>query len=273
MNKRQIESKMKERFEELQNMKLIIEECPSNSTEEQLYWKTVNGKTRYYLRRNKRDSNGKYLGNTNKEQLTKYAEKYRNKKYLTAIGKEMILLKKCLEILDKSDSENDAEKVWEELPEQIRNLTVPAPLTDEDYARKWQNKICYRRKVLDETPYKTMKGEYVRSKSECIIADRLSLRGIPYHYEINHTLEDKDGHEYTVQPDFTILNKRTRQEIVWEHLGKMGDEDYCMDNLQKLNDYVRSGYTPGRNLILSFESSKCPLSALYINTIIEKYLI
>lgn len=273
MNKRQIESKMKERISELQDIKRRLEGSAANKAEGFLGWKNTNGRTVYLHKKESRDINGKYIRTCETEKMRILAEKYRNRKYLAAIEAEISQLTKCLRHLETTGPLNDTEKVWEELPEQIRNLTVPAPLTDEDYARKWQNKICYRRKVLDETPYKTMKGEYVRSKSECIIADRLSSRDIPYHYEINHTLEDKDGHEYTVQPDFTILNKRTRQEIVWEHLGKMGDEDYCMDNLQKLNDYVRSGYTPGRNLILSFESSKCPLSALYINAMIEKFLI
>ena len=254
-------------------MKQSLESSASNRAEGNLTWKMKSGKTNYYQRRDDVKKNLKYLGRKNREQMVLLAEKYRNKKYITVIEKEISQLNKSLRHLVNYNPGADIEKVWETIPEQIKSLTGPAPLTDEEYAQRWQNKKCRRRKTVGESPYRTMKGEYVRSKSECIIADRLYMKGIPYHYEINHTLEDSYGSDYTVQPDFTVLNKRTRQEFIWEHLGMLGDDDYCEDNLSKINDYVRSGYIPGRNLILSFESSHCPLNALYINAMIEKYLL
>ena len=273
MNSQLIMLRIRERIKELQDMKHMLGNSPSDRTGEHLYWKTTKGKTRYYLRKDSRDSNGKYLGNKDKDKLLLFAEKYRNRKYLVTIDKEISLLNKCLRHFTYSKPEEYTEMVWENLPDEIKSLTVPAPLTDEGYAGKWQNKTRFRKKTVEESPFRTMRGEYVRSKSECIIADRLYLRGIPYHYEINHTLVDEYGSDYTVQPDFTVLNKRTREEFIWEHFGKMGDSSYCNDNLPKLNDYVRSGYIPGRNLILSFESLQCPLNVIYINAMIEKYLL
>ncbi|MFQ6929598.1 MAG: hypothetical protein ACLRR3_00115 [Eubacterium sp.] len=33
----------------------------------------------------------------------------------------------------------------------------------------------------------------------------------------------------TVKPDFTVLNKRTRHEYVWEHFGMMDDSIYVKE--------------------------------------------
>ncbi len=113
----------------------------------------------------------------------------------------------------------------------------------------------------------------MRSKSEQILADRLYLSGIPYHYEVNRINYDVYGDAYTVQPDFKILNKRTRQVFIWEHLGRLGDNDYCSDSLPKINDYIRDNLIPGKNLILSLESLNCPLDVQVVNTLIKNFLI
>lgn len=273
MNKQQILQSIKNKVAELQDLKQILESSISNRAEGALTWKTKRGVNRYYQRIDGTNRTLIYLGMKDSEKRTVLAEKYRNKKYISSIEKEISQLNKSLRHLDESNPGADIEKVWESLPKQIRILTVPVPSTDEEYALNWQKKTCRRRKTVEDSPYKTMKGEFVRSKSECIIADRLYINGIPYHYEINHTLVDPYGSDYIVQPDFTVLNKRTRQEYIWEHLGRLGDDDYCEDNLPKINNYVRSGYIPGINLILSFESSRSPLNALYVNTMIEKYLL
>ena len=75
----------------------------------------------------------------------------------------------------------------------------------------------------------TAKGEYVSSKSEKIIADTLTKNNINYVYELPLRLKGYG----TVKPDFTVLNKRTRQEYVWEHFGMMDG-----------NVYVSIGYVP-----------------------------
>ena len=89
-----------------------------------------------------------------------------------------------------------------------------------------------------------MRGDYVGSKSEAIIADRLFANDIPYHYEVAFTPEGEAdtsrpvfdmygrlmGYEGlgtdpydrdTLHPDFYVLNKRTRKTYYWEHLGRL----------------------------------------------------
>jgi hypothetical protein len=63
-----------------------------------------------------------------------------------------------------------------------------------------------------------------------------------------------------VYPDFTLLKVCTREEIYWEHLGMMDDPNYVHKALNKINTYIRNGYIPGKNLLLTFESKAIPLN-------------
>ena len=273
MNTHQIVAGIKERITELQNIKQIVEDNSSNTEEGILSWRKNHGKTRYIRKKSSKDITGTYLGIKDSEVISVLAAKYRNSKYLKAIKKETARLEKCLEILNKTENGSDVEKVWDNLPPEVRNRTSPVPLTNEEYAQKWQKQVLRRNKLVGITNYKTLRGEYVRSKSEIIIADRLYLEGIPYHYEVNRINHDVYGDPYIVQPDFIILNKRTRQVFIWEHLGRLGDNDYCSDSLPKINDYIRDNLIPGKNLILSLESLNCPLDVQVVNTLIKNYLI
>ena len=99
-----------------------------------------------------------------------------------------------------------------------------------------------------EAQFKTKRGEYVRSKSELIIADRLFDAGIPYHYEV--ACERKKW--IISYPDFLVLNPRTKKEYYWEHFGMMGDPTYLEQTLGKIEKYARYGITLGNNLIATF---------------------
>ena len=74
-------------------------------------------------------------------------------------------------------------------------------------------------------------------------------------------------------PDFFILNKRTRQEYFWEHLGMMGDSQYAAKNQVKMEQFARQGIIPGKNLIVSFECGERPLSTEYVDRIIKELLL
>lgn len=110
----------------------------------------------------------------------------------------------------------------------------------------------------------TEKGDYVRSKAEVIIANLLFIRGVPYIYERAIVI---NGH--TVYPDFFIMNVRTGEIIIWEHLGMMGDEKYATKNVRKINEYIKAGFIPGKNLIITMESEGCPLDTEVVKTLIE----
>jgi hypothetical protein len=117
----------------------------------------------------------------------------------------------------------------------IRNTSVfKLRFTSEKY---WVSALVHR----------TEKGDYVRSKSEVIIANMLFANDISYKYE--ERLYSLEGKEWKL-PDFTI---KTEDEgtFYWEHLGRLSDPEYVEDWKAKKEWYERNGY--GTKLITSDE--------------------
>ncbi|MFQ9213592.1 MAG: hypothetical protein ACLR4C_08105 [Eubacterium ventriosum] len=44
-----------------------------------------------------------------------------------------------------------------------------------------------------------------------------------------------------------MLNRKTRKEIYWEHLGMMDDADYVEKAIKKIELYEKMGYFKGIN--------------------------
>lgn len=104
-----------------------------------------------------------------------------------------------------------------------------------------------------EKPYRTAKGDYVRSKSEVIIADELYVNQIPYDYEKPLSLE---GARYPVYPDFTICTPHQKQVVLWEHCGLMNDQSYRDKWERKKKLYERAGICEWKgNLISTYEAT------------------
>lgn len=109
-------------------------------------------------------------------------------------------------------------------------------------------------------------GVYVRSKSEGDITWGLADEGLPNRYEQKLVLDGK-----TVYPDFTIFHPMTGKVIIWEHFGLMDDETYARRAYEKIALYIKNGYFPGDNLILTFEDKDHPLSNRTIRETIRFY--
>lgn len=95
--------------------------------------------------------------------------------------------------------------------------------------------------------HRTLRGDYVRSKSEVFIADVLFISGINYIYECGETGAGK-------HPDFYIPDNIRGVPVIWEHFGMVDSPDYAVKCLKKLDDYRKAGFTVNRNLIITFES-------------------
>lgn len=121
------------------------------------------------------------------------------------------------------------------------------------------------------TAYYTVKGERVRSKSEKIIADTLSKKEIPYHYEFPTELKYKNR-TILIYPDFTILNRRTGKKYILEHLGMMDKTIYFENTLRKLDVYQKNGILLGEGLILTYETSESPLDTSVLKEYVERFL-
>ena len=298
MNKHEIVKKLEETSEKL-NTVIITAEKSTIGQKDRLNFKIINGKPAFYRRMD--SGNLVYVNPADEKNIRKLSTAYYAKKIRSAAVKEKKQIDACLAILGRDPEASDIGKVEERIPEAIKKNAVLSELTNEGYARKWQqgNDIVkkYRsRKKDDYHKYETMRGDYVGSKSEVMIADRLHAKGIPYHYEIAFTPEviidesrpvyDEFGmvigyetlgfspeSEDTLHPDFYVLNKRTRKAIFWEHLGKMDDSEYCRKNFNRFMRILDAGYVIGEDLIVTHEDSRHPLLPQEIDRIIEKYLL
>ena len=264
MGKSTIINEMKKKKGRLEAMEKHVHK---NKDGEKLVIRHQEGSPRYYLK--EKDGKASYLSKAQTQKIRELAQlRYETALFRAAID-EKAAVEKCIRILENC---KDTDKVFDEMPDELKPYITPDILTDKGYARKWQReRVESARPLRDGEGYKTLRGEFVRSKSEVIIADRLFSRGIPYRYEIYFPMKYEDI-SY-VYPDFEILNVRTRQEFLWEHLGMLGDEGYSETQLKKISGYARSGFTPGKNLLLSFESKNRPLDIFYVDVLIDSFLV
>ena len=112
-----------------------------------------------------------------------------------------------------------------------------------------------------ERIYKTVDGNFVRSKSEVIISDLLSKAGISYKYE--ESIEYEPG-KY-ICPDFTLYMEDGKV-YYWEHVGMLGNEKYTNDWANKVDIYDE--YYPDQ-LLRTYESGAIAYDAdKIINTLL-----
>lgn len=115
--------------------------------------------------------------------------------------------------------------------------------------------------------FMSMKGHPVRSKSEMLYANQLYMSGIPYRYECDMRLDDGT----TVCPDFLVLNPNTGVIIPHEHFGMFDREDYRKANTEKLNSYIRNGFYPGLNFIVTYETNDRVFDSQQIQEVIDDF--
>ena len=89
--------------------------------------------------------------------------------------------------------------------------------------------------------HRTSNGTLVRSKSEVIIADALSVAGVEFAYE-----KEFPGHDGSLRfPDFTIEDAATGETYIWEHLGMLSNPQYAHAWARKRAWYTASGVEEG----------------------------
>ena len=231
--------------------------------------------TQFYQITKTGDTHGKYIAAKNYKLAKALAQKDYDKKLIATLKKELKFLEKTLRAykwLQKSTT--PAAKIFAKLNKLRRPLIHPASLPAEDFVKLWQS-VEYTGKPFSEDDYElyTSQKERVRSKSEIIIADTLHRLNIPYRYEFPLEIITEKGIRRTFHPDFICLNIRTRQEFIWEHFGKMDDAEYASSAAQKLRLYEKNGIFPGKNLIISMETSTSPINSMQIEKTAKQYLL
>ena len=136
---------------------------------------------------------------------------------------------------------------------------------------KWFNAPYKRCPYYPElVNHRTAYGDYVRSKSEVIIANALYSFGVPFHPEEELLFTDYGQRPY--YPDFTILLPNHRF-LYWEHWGLLSKESYRKDNVEKLAAYQENGLIIGKNLIITQDDRYGNCQSQVVYDTIEKIIL
>jgi len=119
--------------------------------------------------------------------------------------------------------------------------------------------------------HRTARNELVRSKSEVIIADRLSSLKVEYAYERELKIDDMSKF-----PDFTIEDAESGRSIYWEHCGMLHVPAYKRRWEEKLQWYRSHGIVPYEDgtgsrgtLIVTRDDERGAISSADIERIIK----
>lgn len=223
------------------------------------------GYPRYYYFKNKSDTKGQYLSADNINLIQSICQRDYNLKLLD----KLCSMQKSINSGKEINFYGDIDEVYYSFPTGKQSLITPIIPVMDTYIEQWKtaNPSSQNEYEIKNGIY-TNNNELVRSKSEKIIADRLTHFDIPYVYEPRLIINS-----HLKYPDFLVLNKRTRQSFIWEHFGLVDDELYSDKNLLKLSLYESAGYFLGKDLICSFESTDSAIDSKIIDDKIKAFLL
>lgn len=260
MNRDLIE-KLEHRLKELDKIIISVKKNLASLPSGSLRIHNRQGNTYYYTDCKGHDID-KRIPVYDKDLVCSLAQRSYDLKILRAAETEHAIIQQFLGRMPDRSFEN----IYESLPEARQVLIKPVRLTDKQLVDKWLKQPYQRKGFYEGDPFfETERGERVRSKSEQLIANRLYSRGIPYKYECPLLV----GGEI-IHPDFTILRLSDRKELYYEHLGKMGDEDYAFKTIRRINNYTSNGIILGNRLFTTMESNRSPLDLRILDIMIEE---
>lgn len=141
------------------------------------------------------------------------------------------------------------------------------PLFGKRNENNWGEQEYERNRKYPETlVHRTMKGDFVRSKSEVIIANSLFMKGLQYRSE-----ELTKVGKYVFAPDFKILVPSTNQIKLLEHFGMMHDSEYRKTAMFKIETYLENGYRPYEDILFTFEDLDGNIDAQNLDKLITNY--
>ena len=221
------------------------------------------GVDEYYLCTEKGDTNGRYISKKDRKIAYDIAQRDYERKVIACAATWSKWLGKIIQTFPQEDLKDVYAKSKRRKP-----LLNPYELPDEEFVKNWES-VQYEGKGFSEHDPEiiTEKGERVRSKSEKMIADKLSRMEIPYRYEYPLKLRGMK----TIYPDFTILNVSKRKEYILEHFGMMDNQEYCEIAIRKINTYIRNGIMPGEKVLFTYETSQRPVDMIAVQKLLDRY--
>jgi len=247
---------MESRKRGLKELIVKLEKDATKHRKGSIHVKTNHGYTQFYLRTDAKERTGKYLKKADAKTIREYMQKKYNLEMLSTARVELEQINEFL----RGYCPGQLTAPYETLPDKARSFVKPYECSDEQWIQQIMNTkyepLDFRE---DAAEIYANDGTRVRSKSEAAIIDMLNKNHIPFLYERPLELNG-----YTIHPDFTILNVRTRTLIYWEHFGMMDDFSYVRSAAKKIIDYQEEGCIPGINLFYTFETAGKPLNILKI---------
>lgn len=259
---------VRKRLEDLQAAIGILEGCQEQAPEGALCSSISHGKLQWHC-----FANGvkKYLPLSSLDSIKALAQK----KYVGLVLESLCRQRAALERLLQDYHPDACHEIYATMRLEFQNVATTLFPSSEEIATEWKS-VRYRGKSLEGSNLLSVDGIKVRSKSELMIANALSGSGVPYRYEFPYKMKWRgaDGvRQVKVFPDFTCLNVRTRQEIVWEHFGMMDESGYAQTAIEKLDAYESNGFLLGKNFVFTMETKALPLDSRKIQTVIKRYLL
>lgn len=205
-----------------------------------------------------------------KDLAKELAQKEYCKKLLKSVNKELEDIHKFID----GYSEINEEIIISKMHPARRKLISLIQESEEDFIQKWMSSEYKGLTFEKEAPlFLTDNKERVRSKSEVLIANLLNRLNIPYKYECPLSLKIHGSPipNYTIYPDFTLLDIKHRKEIYYEHFGMMDNANYAEKVVAKLATYQSNGIYVGKNLLVSYETQKQPLNSYVVEDLLRNF--
>lgn len=225
-----------------------------------------NGHTQFYLCNKESSQCGNYISKADSELVRQLAQKSYARKIQHISEKRLSQIKR----ITKDYDDEEIEKIFSGMHSERKKIVEPIATTWEQELVSWMEKEYQGKQFGEGSPViYTDRGERVRSKSEKIMADYFYRHDIPYKYECPIFLQGIG----IIYPDFTFLSPKTREEIYWEHAGKMDDTCYARSAIKKIEAYEKNGIYLGERLIITFETSESVLNTNTIENIVQRFLV
>lgn len=259
-----LKMEMTELEKEIGHLKNTLQDAPKGRIE----IKKNRSRIQYYYAREETPYKLQYIRKCDEQLAINIVQRDYSQNVLKCLEQRYKIVNAAFEVYEKTDTR----KRYKKTNAERKKLITPrkCDLSNDEYVRAWLE-IPYQGKVfaLTDPEIYTVKGERVRSKSEKIIADALERKGVPYRYECPICLSGG----IHVYPDFTVLNKQTRDIFYIEHFGMMDNPEYAEKVIRKIEEYEKNGIFPGKQLLMTFETKNRPLNTSILCKMISEYLL
>lgn len=243
------------------NMLKIYEKQLKNLPEGSLSVSCKKG-VNYYCKH--KDGLRTYIGKEDSEEV----QALQHRKILSEIIKRMGNNNELILDFLKSYEDPSPYSIEEGIGKAYRNQNVDFRASNgKRSSKKWCDQPYQRNTVYPEQlTQKTLRGDYVRSKSEVIIANTYFGKDTQYRYEEIIRVGNK-----TFSPDFTILIPRLNKIKYHEHFGMMHDKQYRERAFQKIEAYIAAGYRPYEDILFTFDDLDGNINTQILDKLIDAF--